>query len=334
MPKVLRLHAYTGVSGLSLDDVLLPKPAKGEVLIDVAAFALNWGDMDLMEDNYSFSFEELPARIGSEAVGIVRAVGPSVSSQLIGKRVSTIPHFYRDKGVNGEFAVVPEMYITDAPDNLSDVRACSVWMQYLTAYFPLVEFVELDSRSIVLITAATGSAGLAALEIAKILGVTTICTTRSEGNRSVLTKSGADHVIVTSTEDLADRLNELTGDAGVNLIYDPIGGKVMSAYAQALAQDAVIVLYGGLSKEQTVLPELEMTTKNAVLRPYSVMNYSANDDMRRRGIAFIYGALQRGVLNATVDRTFPLESYDAAFTYMKSSRTSHGKIVVTTTPVK
>jgi NADPH:quinone reductase-like Zn-dependent oxidoreductase len=330
MPTILRLHAYSGLEGLSLDDVPLQDPGNGEVRIRVHAFALNWGDMDLMENNYSFSFDELPARIGSEATGTIDAVGEDVSPDLVGTRVCTIPYFYGNQGVNGEFAIVPERFVTPAPEALSDVEACSVWMQYLTAYFPLVEMGNVGPNSTILITAATGSAGLAAIQLANYLGARTICTTRSEESRAYLKKVGANHVIVTTHEDVAGKLNEITHGFGVNLIYDPVGGDLVQAYAKALAQEAVIVIYGGISGQPTILPELEMTTKNAVLRPYSLMNYTARDDLRDHGVAFVSDAVERGDLRPIIDRSFALEDYREAFNYMRAARSSHGKIVITT----
>ena len=328
MPRILRLHSYTGLDGLSLDDVALQEPGAGVARIRVLAFALNWGDMDLMENNYSFEFESLPARIGSEAVGIVDAVGPGVSVELVGQRVCTIPYFYGDNGVNGEFALVPEAFLTPAPGSLSDIEACSVWMQYLTAYFPLVEIGRIGPASIVLITAATGSAGLGAIQIARMLGARTVCTTRSDDNRAFLLDAGADHVVVTSNEDLLRRLDELTAGQGVNLVYDPVGGSLVATYAKGLAQDAVIVLYGGLSGEETVLPELELTSRNASLHPYSLMNYTGKTACRERGIKFVHDGIVCGNLRPGVDRSFSLAEFRQAFDYLRSKRSAHGKVLI------
>ena len=328
MPRILRLHSYTGLDGLSLDDVPLQDPGDGQVRISVRAFALNWGDMDLMENNYSFEFDSLPARIGSEAVGIVNATGPGVSAELIGERVCTIPYFYGENGVNGESAIVPEAFVTPAPDNLTDIEACSVWMQYLTAYFPLVEIGRIRPGKTVLITAATGSAGIGAIRVAKTLGARTICTTRSDANRDFLLQAGADHVVVKPGDDLVADLNEMTAGQGVDLAYDPIGGSLVGSYAKALAQDAAIVLYGGLSGEETILPELELTARNASLHPYSMMNYTAKTESRDRGIAFVNNALSKNELKPLVDRAFAIDAFREAFDYMRSDRRTHGKVLM------
>jgi len=326
MARILQLHTYDGPSGLSLDDVQITDPGSGQVRIQVHAFALNWGDMDLMRDEYSFSFEQLPARIGSECVGTVDAVGAGVDSAWIGKRVCTVPHFYGNNGVNGEFAIVPAHFITAAPVGLSDAEACSIWMQYLTAYFPLVEIGHLGTDSSILIIAATGSAGLGALQLARCLGVRSICTTRFDRNRRYLEEAGADFVIATATQDLSLRLQEIGGS--VDLVYDPVGGKIIDAYADALAQDAKIVIYGGISGEPTILPELQLTKTNSTVHLYSVMNYMENHEYRDRGISFIRDQLDREQLKPVVDRSFPLSDFSEAFAYMSNTRQQHGKVVI------
>jgi NADPH:quinone reductase-like Zn-dependent oxidoreductase len=101
----------------------------------VEAFALNWGDMDLMRDNYSFSFTKFPARVGIEAAGIVDAIGPGVEGFAIGERLSTLPYFYYDRGASTESLVIDTRYVARPPANLSAVESASIWMQYLTAIF-------------------------------------------------------------------------------------------------------------------------------------------------------------------------------------------------------
>ncbi len=118
------------------------------------------------------------------------------------------------------------------------------------------------------------------------------------------------------------------GGEGVNLVYDPVGGSLVASYAKALSRDAVIVLCGGLSGEQTVLPELELAARNASLHPYSMMNYTARQESRERGVKFVQDALARGDLLPAVDRSFSLDDYHDAFEYMRSNRSAHGKVVI------
>ena len=119
-----------------------------------------------------------PSRIGYEAAGIVDAVGPGVDGIQIGDRVSTIPSFSVGKyGVYGESAIVPAHSVAGYPDTLSAVEGAAIWMQYMTAFGALVEYGRLKKEDAVLITAASSSVGLAAIQIAKYIGALAVATT-------------------------------------------------------------------------------------------------------------------------------------------------------------
>jgi len=325
MPRFLSIHEGTGPDRLQLDD--LPEPKNDEVRIRVEAFTLNYGDFGLMDNDYPFLLE-FPATFGDEMCGIVDAIGPGVTLFKLGERIGSLPWMNAGYGVNGEYALVPEYYLAPCPENLTSNEGASIWVQYLTAYFPPVEIGELGADSSVLIIAATGSTGLGALQLAQCLGVRSICTTRFDSNRRYLEEARADFVIATETEDLNLRLQEIGG--GVDLVYDPVGGKIISAYADALARDAKVVIYGGISCEPTILPELQLTKTNATVHLYSGMNYMENSEYRDRGISFIHDHLDRGQLKPVVDRTFPFTDFSAVFAHMNNTRQQHGKVVIRT----
>jgi len=135
MPRAWLLHDYKGYESLSLEDVALEEPGEGEIRLAVEAFALNWGDMDLMWDRYSFSFPEFPARVGIEAAGIVDAIGPGVEGVKLGERMGTLPYFYGNRGASTESLVIDQRFVAKAPEGLSAVESASIWMQYMTAFY-------------------------------------------------------------------------------------------------------------------------------------------------------------------------------------------------------
>ena len=328
MPRILRLHSAIGPDGLQIDELPEQKPGEGEIRIRVQAFALNWGDTDLMQDNYTVGLESLPARIGSETVGIVDAVGEGVPEELLGRRMCSVPYFYGANGQNGESAVMPAEFSVQATERLNDIEACSVWGQYLTAYFPVVELANTNKDSRVLISAATSTAGWAALQMCKLLGATVICTTRHEANREYLLEMGADLVVASESENTSDRVNEFTNGEGVTWVFDAVGGNYVHEYVNCLADDALVVIYGGLYGELTALPEFEMTARSTTVKFYSVQIHMADTTKRARAIDFVSRALDSGDLGPNVDRCFLLEDYRDAFSYMRSTRSSHGKIVI------
>lgn len=330
MPRAWHIHDYSGYQGLRLGEEPFEEPGVGEVRLKVKAFALNWGDMDLMKDNYSFSFPRFPARVGIEAAGIVDAIGPGVEGLSIGERVSTLPYFYDNRGASTESMVIDARYVAKAPPNLSAVECASIWMQYLTAYYPLAEVTPVGPGSHVLVTAATSTAGAASLEIGRLLGATMIGTTRFAENEEYLRAMGADHVIVSGKEDLAARIRDITGGKGVNMAFDPVGGGLIAQYAPALAKNARIYFYGTLDTVWPPLPFVDMFQKNAVFHPYSLFNYVEDPLMCERGKAFVYDMLAAGRLKPSIDRVYPMEKYIEAFDYLSQPRTAHGKVVIET----
>lgn len=330
MPRAWLLTEYAGYQALELMDVPAEEPGEGEIRLRVEAFALNWGDMDLMWDRYSFSFPKLPARLGIEAAGIVDAVGPGVPGIALGERVCTLPYFYYERGASTESLVIDARYVTKAPEGLSAVESASIWMQYMTAYFPLAEVSRVGPGDFVLATAATGTAGSAALQIGKLLGASMIGTTRFERNRGYLEELGADHVIVTGEGDLAEELHEITAGKGIDVAFDPVGASFIGRYSPALARDARIFFYGTLDEQFPSLPIVDMFQKNAVFHPYSLFNYVEDKQMCEKGKAFVYDAIASRQLCPRIDRVYPMKEYREAFDYLSKPRERHGKVVIET----
>ena len=330
MPRAWMIHGYDGYQGLSLEEVPDEVPGPGEIRLRVEAFALNWGDMDLMHDRYSFSFSAFPACIGMEAAGIVDAIGPGVTGIELGTRMCTLPHFYDRRGASTEQLIIDHRYVTPAPAGLSAVESASVWMMYMTAYFPLVEIVRVSQHRSVLVTAGTGTAGMAALQIGRHFGARMIATTRFEHNRCFLESVGADHVFVQGSCDLAEFLMSVTDGRGIDAAFDPVGAGMIGKYSPALAKDARIFFYGTLDAKFPTLPIVDMFQANAVFHPYSLFNYVENLDTQARGKAFVYDALKRGLVSPRIDRVHPMESYREAWNYVSAPRETHGKVVIET----
>lgn len=332
MPRAWVINEYSGYEGLSLEDFDAEEPGPGEIRLKVEAFALNWGDMDLMHDRYSFSFTRFPARIGMEAAGIVDAVGADVVGIEVGDRYCTLPYFYVDRGASAESVVIDAKYVTKAPDGLTAVESASIWMQYMTAYFPIVEISGVGAGTNVLVTAATSTAGTAALEIGRSQGATMIGTTRFDYNRDYLMEAGADHVIVTGKDgsNLSDELRDATGGKGVDVIFDSVGAGLIQEYSAAMALNARIYFYGALDSKFPDLPLVPMWQSNAVFHPYSLFHYVQDSATCVKGTKYVYEALKSGGIAPRIDRVYPMEEYREAWEYLKEPRKTHGKVVIET----
>lgn len=328
MPTVLQFDAVGERHQLVFREVAAAMPAPREVRLKVCAYALNQADLLFMRGRH-YAVASLPARIGYEACGIVEAVGAQVTRFRAGDRVSTIPNVDGPYLVAGEFALAHEDFLSVWPDGFSDAQACAFWMQYLTAYFPLKESFAVGAGDWVLITAASSSAGLGALRVAKLLGANTIATSRTQAKRGVLLDSGADAVIATDHEPLAERVLDITAERGVRVVNDTIGGSFVARYVEALAEHAHVYVHGALLGEMEVkFPILALVRKAASLHGYSLINHTRDSRALARGKRFVTEALASGSLPPPrIDRIFGFDQAIEAYEYMESGA-QVGKIVV------
>ena len=328
MSKIIRFHETGGADVLKIEDLPLTEPGEGEVRLKVEAIGLNRAEIMFRRGQY-LEDPKLPSRLGYEASGTIDALGPDVSGFQIGDRVSTIPAFSMGTyGVYGESAIVPVSAVAHYPENLSATEGTAIWMQYLTAFGALVEIGQLKKEDVVLITAASSSVGLAAIQITKSAGALAITTTRGADKKQSLLDAGADHVIVTNDEDLAERVMTITSGKGANIIFDPIGGLLLERLADAAAFGAIIFEYGALSPAPTIFPLFSSLTKGLTVRGYTLFEITKDAQRFARGKQYVYEGLQSGALKPIIDRTFALDDIADAHRYMESNQ-QKGKIVVT-----
>lgn len=327
MPKIVRFHETGAAEVLKLEELPLAEPGPGEVRLQVAAIGLNRAEVMFRQGQY-LETPELPSRIGYEAAGIVDAVGPGVSGIRIGDRVSTIPSFAMGRyGVYGESAIVPATAVARYPEHLSPVEGTAIWMQYLTAFGALVEFGRIKMGDPVLITAASSSVGLAAIQITKAAGALAIAATRGADKKQFLLDAGADQVIVTDEEDLVKRVMALTDGNGASTVFDPVAGPFLETLAAATAAGGTIFEYGALSPQPTPFPLFAVLGKGLTLRGYTLFEIVRDPGKLARGKQYIDDGLKSGALKPHIDRTFPLSAIVEAHRYMESNR-QKGKIVI------
>lgn len=328
MPKIVQFYEMGGPEVLKLEDLPLTEPGPGEVRLNVEAFGLNRAEV-LYRQGLYLERPKLPSRIGYEAAGVIDAVGPDVSGLKEGDRVGTIPGFSMTKyGVYGESAIVPAAIVAPYPDSLSPTEGAAIWMQYMTAYGALVAIGDVKAGDAVLITAASSSVGLAAIQIVKSKGATAIAATRGPSKKKALLEAGADHVIVTGEESLGRKTLKLTGGKGARLIFDPVAGSFLPKLAQAAAPGGIIFEYGSLSLEETSFPLADAIGKGLCIRGYTLFEISGQPEKLAQGKEFVYNGLESGAFKPIIAKTFKLDQVVEAHRYMESS-VQVGKIVVT-----
>ena len=208
MARIVRFHQIGGPEVLKIEKLDVRPPGPGEVRIAVKALGLNRAESMFRSGQY-LEEPKLPARLGYEAAGTIEAIGDGVKGFKVGDAVSTIPAFSQNQyGVYGDTAIVPAAAVAKHPASLSWTEAAAIWMQYATAYGALIEIANLKAGDTLLIPAASSSVGIAAIQIANLVGATPIALTRSSSKRQPLLELGAAHVIATEEQDLVAEVQE------------------------------------------------------------------------------------------------------------------------------
>jgi len=327
MPKIVRFHETGGPEVLKLEEEALQEPGPDEVRIKVEALGLNRAEVMFHYGQY-MPIQSFPSRIGYEAAGVVDAVGGNVKDIKVGDRVSTVPAFdVGVHGVYGESATVPARAVAAYPGNLEATEGAAIWMQYLTAWGGLVRIADIKAGDPVIITAASSSVGLAAIQICNAVGAIPIATTRTSAKKQDLLALGAAHVIATEEEDLAEQVMAITGGQGAALAFDPVAGPMLETLAGAVRPGGMIIVYGSLHQGPTNLPILPLAMKGITVRPYVLFQFTMDPEALAAGRKFVFEGLESGKLKPVIDRVFTLDQIVEAHRHMESN-TQLGKIVV------
>jgi NADPH:quinone reductase len=328
MPKIVRFNETGPADVLRIDCLPQRDPQEGEVRLRVEAIGLNRAEVMFRTGTY-LEEPQFPARLGLEAAGVVDAIGPGVAEIKVGDRVSTVPSFSMSShGVYGESAIVPAHAVVRYPSNLSPLEGASIWTQYLTVWGALIHHGKLRARQDVLITAASSSVGLAAIEIANLVGARAIAVTRNPAKKRALLESGAAEVVVSVEEDIAAAVHRYTEGHGASLIFDAVAGTFLETLARCAAPGAQIIEYGWLSGEPTPLPLFLVFQKGLTVRGYTLYEFVRDPVLRPEAEKFVSTHLAEGSLRPRIDRTFPLSQIVNAHRYLESNQ-QIGKIVVT-----
>ncbi len=327
MPKIVRFKQTGGPEVLEIVEAPVPLPGSSEVRIRARALGLNraesmWRSGKYIEDPI------LPARLGYEVAGVIEAIGEDVTDFALGDSVSTIPAFSQNQyGMYGELVLAPVFAVVKNPPSLSFEEAASVWMMFITAYGALKDQAGLIAGESVVIPAASSSVGIAAIQVANMIGATPIALTRTSAKREQLLRVGAKHVIVTDQEDLVSEVLRLTNGLGARVVFDPVGGPTFAKLLSASMAGATLILYGALSDEPTALPILEMLAKHITIHANTIWTTTGNPTRLDKAKAFVLRGLGSGELKPVIAKTFLFEEIIEAHRYLESNQ-QFGKLVV------
>ncbi|CAM3652138.1 NADPH:quinone reductase [Bordetella sputigena] len=328
MTRVVRFHEYGDANVLRIEDIDVAAPAADEVQIAVKAIGLNRAEVMFRSGRY-LQEAAFPSQLGYEAAGVVKTVGSDVAGFAQGDAVSVIPTPDMARWPTyGELINIPARYVVKHPARLSFEQAAASWMQYVTAWGALIAQAKLRADDFVIVSAASSSVGIAAIQIARSVGATVIATTRTGAKAQPLQAAGAHHVIATREEDLAARVKAITNGKGARVVFDPIGGPAIAQLAECMAFGGMLLEYGALSTETGTFPQFAALGKCLTFKGYLYLEVIGNDELLAQAKAFINAGLESGTLSPLISRTFRFDQIKEATRFLESNE-QVGKIVVT-----
>ena len=327
MARSVRIHAFGDASVLAIEDVVVPDPGIGEIRLRVHAIGINRTEVTLRSGRSPVK-PALPTGLGFEAAGSIDAIGPGVTHISVGDRVALVPAYGAAQyALYGELAVAPARSVVPVPEDIGFIQAAATWAAFGTAWGGLVATGGLVAGQTVLVPAASSSVGLAAIQVANRLGARPIALTRTSAKRDALLAHGATAVIATSEEDVISAVQQLTGGRGADLAFDPVGGGTLPRLMKSTAPGGLVVLYGALSAEPTVLPPFDLFGRDLTLRGFALTALTRNDARLAQLKEFVGSGLADGSLHPVISQTFPFDRIADAHRLMEAG-SQVGKIVV------
>jgi NADPH2:quinone reductase len=297
-------------------DVTLPDPGPGEVRMRNVAVGLNFIDVYHRTGLYPMA---LPGGLGSEAAGVVTAVGPGVTEVAPGDRVGT---FGPALGAYATERNVPAKILLKLPDDISDQTAAAVLLKGCTTEFLIERCARVQAGQTVLVHAAAGGTGHLLVGWLKAIGATVIGTVGSPEKAVQAKAAGADHVLLHKSEDVAQRVRELTDGAGVPIIFDGVGMATWEVSLASAARRGLIVSFGNAGGKVTGVDLGILSARGSlfVTRP-TLFSYYVTPEERQAGIDRVFAMLRSGAITPEIGQTFALEDAAAAHRALEAGET-------------
>ena len=320
MVQAVRIHAPGDSGALVWNTVEVGPPGPGEVRLKQHAIGVNY--IDIYHRSGLYKLSTLPAVIGMEGAGDVVAVGAGVTDLKVGDRVAY-------QGVLGGYAeerLIAADRLVKLPDAISYETAAAMTLRGMTVRALLREVYRIGPETVMLFHAAAGGVGLIACQWARALGATLIGTVGSDDKGKLALEHGAAHVINSRRENFVERVREITGGKGVDVVYDSIGKDTFQGSLECLRPRGLMVSFGNASG---AVPPFELTQLRGslyVTRP-SVMAYTSTRKELEENAADLFDMVSRGLIKINVNHTYALK--DAAQAHRDlESRTTTGSIVL------
>lgn len=322
MTKAIRLSRTGGPEVLELQNVEVGDPGPGEVRLRHSYIAVNFIDVYFRTGVYPLP---LPSGLGSDAVGVVEAVGPGVTEVRTGERVG---YLIGPQGAYAERRILPAAVLIPLPDGIDDRTAASLMMKGMTVQYLFRQVYPLHGGETILYHAAAGGVGLLACQWARALGVTMIGTVSSEEKAEIARQHGCTHTIVTSREDIATRVRELTGGRGVPVVFDSVGKDTLMASLDSLSPRGSLVSNGTSSGPVVVDSQLLAVKGSLWMTRPAMMHYIQPREHMLAMADELFGHVLAGRIHSQPRQEFALAEAARAHQALQSRSTVGSTVLV------
>lgn len=323
MSHAIRFHETGGPEVLVWEEVEVGQPGPGEARVRHTAIGLNYVDTYIRSGLYPSS---LPSGIGTEAAGVVEAVGPGVTDVKVGDRVA---YSGGPQGAYSDARIMPADRLVVLPDGISDQQAAAMMLKGMTAQYLIRQTYRVKEGDTILFHAAAGGVGLIACQWAKSLGATVIGTVGSDAKAALAKAHGCDHTILYTRENVVERVGEITNGDMVPIVYDSVGKDTFSASLDCLAPRGLMVLFGQSSGAVEPIDLNILAQKGSLYLTRPTLRTYA--DKRTDLLAMaqdLFDVVLAGAVKIEVNQTYPLRDAIKAHQDLQARKTT-GSTVLT-----
>ncbi len=323
MIKAVRIHEFGGSENLRYEDVEIGAPGEGEVLLRHEMVGLNYVDIGMRAGLHPVK-PPLPFTLGMEAMGVVVETGPGVSGFKEGDRVShcMVP------GAYAEQMVIKADRLISLPDGISSETAAAATLQGLTAEYLLHSCYAVQPGDTILVQAAAGGMGLLLCQWAKHIGATVLGTVSTDAKAGIAAAHGCDHPIFYTRENFVDRVNEITGGAGVKAVYDAVGKDTFEGGMACLGVRGHMVSYGNSSGRVPPIDIMPMGGKSTTITRGALGVYVADPVDRARRANDLWTLISSGALKVEINQRYKLADTARAHADLEGRKTTGSTILI------
>jgi NADPH2:quinone reductase len=319
--KAIQIHETGGPEVLQLDELPIPQPGAGQVLIRVEAVGVNFIELYFRKGVYKAA---LPLTLGSEAAGTVEELGPGVTGFAAGDAVASVSAL----GSYAEYALVPAAALVKVPGGLSMEQAAAAMLQGMTAHYLAYSTFPLKAGNTALVHAAAGGVGLLLTQMAVRLGAHVIATVSTEAKAELAREAGASDVILYTEQDFEMEVKRLTGGKGVDVVYDSVGKTTFEMGLNCLRPRGMLALFGASSGPVPPFDLIQLAGKGSlfVTRP-TLWHYIATRAELEWRAGDVLGWAAKGELKLRAEHLYPLSEAAQAQVDLEGRKTT-GKVLL------